>query len=302
MSTPKTQTENNARKIAATVATITLGHALSVWAITQIKVPELAPIEPTKPIEVKIINLPKEAPPPPPPPKPKPKPEPKKPEPKKEPPKEVKIVEKPKPIPPKPITPPKVIATKTEAPKPQPVVTPPPVVTPKPQPIPPAPTPVPVVKPEPKPVPPTPAPVVKHEPKPEPPAPPVVKHEPPKQLSAGELAWRNKPNPNATQLGNYFKKDSPDRVVVKIKLVSDASGKIISANVVKSSGIPALDSYIAGRVKAARLSPYPPSGATSVIDIAVNKPDALKSKAPKAPKNEVAPKAEDPKAEDPKTE
>lgn len=302
MSTPKTQTENNARKIAATVATITLGHALSVWAITQIKVPELAPIEPTKPIEVKIINLPKEAPPPPPPPKPKPKPEPKKPEPKKEPPKEVKIVEKPKPIPPKPITPPKVIATKTEAPKPQPVVTPPPVVTPKPQPIPPAPTPVPVVKPEPKPVPPTPAPVVKHEPKPEPPAPPVVKHEPPKQLSAGELAWRKKPTPDPTQAGKYFKKDSPDRVVVKIKLVSDASGKIISANVVKSSGIPALDSYIVGRVKAARLSPYPPSGATSVIDIAVNKPDALKSKAPKAPKNEVAPKAEDPKAEDPKTE
>lgn len=292
MSTPKTQTENNARKIAATVATITLGHALSVWAITQIKVPELAPIEPTKPIEVKIINLPKEAPPPPPPPKPKPKPEPKKPEPKKEPPKEVKIVEKPKPIPPKPITPPKVVTTKTEAPKPQPVVTPPPVVTPKPQPIPPAPTPVPVVKPDPKPVPPTPAPVVKPEPK----------LEPPKQLSAGELAWRKKPTPDPTQAGKYFKKDSPDRVVVKIKLVSDASGKIISANVVKSSGIPALDSYIAGRVKAARLSPYPPSGVTTGIDIAINKPDTLKSKAPKAPKNEVAPKAEDPKAEDPKTE
>ena len=81
------------KKVLTALVAVVIGHAGVLWAVGQMKTPELKPID-KEPLKVRFVKL-QEAPKPLP---PKPKPEPKKEPPK---PKEVKIVDKPLPPPPK---------------------------------------------------------------------------------------------------------------------------------------------------------------------------------------------------------
>lgn len=248
-------TQNNqAMRITAVLAVVALGHLASGWVISKMKMPEIQRLEPIKPLEVKIVHIEK----------PKPKvtpPQPKKelpkeqPKPKPQPPKEVKkVVEKPKPqvTPPKPV-PQRVVQTKTTSVKPQQTaldVPPAPPSPPVEKPVPPAP---PVEKPTP------PAPPVE---KPMPPAPPVEQPTPskPVSLSEGVLAWRSPPRINAQSLAVHIEKAKQDVVRVVVEFETNAKGKVISATVSQSSGVPSLDNYVKSRVLAASLKEYKQNG------------------------------------------
>ena len=89
-----TTVKSDEKKVVSILAAVLVGHVGLLWAVSQMKAPELKPVD-KEPLKVRFVKL-QEAP------KPLP-PKPKPPEPKQEPPKpkEVKIVEKPLPPPPK---------------------------------------------------------------------------------------------------------------------------------------------------------------------------------------------------------
>ena len=220
------------KKALATVIAVMIGHMGALWALGHMKTPEIKKIE-KEPLQVRMVKIQEK---PPEPPKPKVEP-PKPPSPPKEV-KEVKIVEKPiTPPPPKKVE--KVEQVKKpDAPKP--VAKP---VEAKPTP---APTPViaaPVVE--------APAPVVAPTP-PAPPAPPVTKSV---SIGGSGVQWSRSPKPS------YSNKDlegEARRIVVLIE--ADATGKIISARVTKSSGVAALDEKILRAVRSSKFKPYKENG------------------------------------------
>jgi periplasmic protein TonB len=239
------------KKIIAVIAAVIIGHTGVMWALKNMKTPELKPIdkEPMKVRFVKIQEPPKPLP-------PKPKTEPKKEKPK---PKEVKIVEKPLPAPPKKVE--KVQQVKkAETPKPvvKPVETPvqTPVVT----------TSVSVTK---TPKVETPAPVVTPPAPPAPPAPPS-----PKTVSVGGsgVQWSRSPKPTYSN-GDL---QGENRTVI-ITIEADEKGKITSARVTRSSGLPALDEKILRAVRNAKFKPYKENGvaypirASQPFDLTLNK-------------------------------
>ena len=97
LSTPSMQAPNPMKKkIISALIAVAIGHVGVLWAVSQMKAPELPKVEkePLKVRFVKIQEQPKPLP-------PKPKAEPKKEQPKPKEVKEVKVVEKPQPQPPK---------------------------------------------------------------------------------------------------------------------------------------------------------------------------------------------------------
>lgn len=260
MSSAQSSKNNKALRISGVLAMVAVGHLVSAWLIGNMKMPEIRPLELTKPLEVKMIHIEKPKPIVPPPPKPKPQPPKPKEQPKPQPPK--KVVEKPKPVvqPPKPV-PQRVIQTKTPSPKPQ-QTAPDVPVNPQPQPVvvqdvPPTPKPQPVVPETP--------PSSKTPTVPETPQPVVPKTPAPVTLSAGQLAWQRKPHIDPSSLTTHLKKAESDSVTVTVAFTSDAKGKIVSATVTQSSGIPALDNYVKNRVLGAKLKEYKPNGVPTPV-------------------------------------
>ena len=224
------------KKIIAVIAAVIIGHTGVMWALKNMKTPELRPVE-KEPLKVRFVKIQE----PPKPLPPKPKAEPKKEKPK---PKEVKIVEKPLPAPPKKVE--KVQQVKkAETPKPvvKPVETPvqTPVVT----------TSVSVTK-TPKVV--IPAPVTPPAP-PSPPAPPAPPS--PKIVSVGGsgVQWSRSPKPT------YANSDlqGQSRTVV-ILIEANEKGSITSARVTRSSGVASLDEKILRAVRNAKFKPYKENG------------------------------------------
>ncbi|CAG67433.1 MULTISPECIES: TonB family protein [Acinetobacter] len=220
------------KKVIAALVAVVIGHVGVLWAVSQMKSPELKPIE-KKPLNVRFVKI--QAPPPLP---PKPKEEPKKeqPKPKKEV-KEVKVVEK---------------------------VAPPPKKVEKVQQVKKAETPKQVVKVEPqvdvKPLTTntTITEKVAEKPKPQPAAQPQVNREPsPKNVSIGGsgVQWSRTPRPSYT---NRDLQGETRSIVVMIE--ADETGKIINARITRSSGIPALDEKILRSVRGARFKPYKENG------------------------------------------
>jgi len=234
MPTPPNQMK---KKVATVMAAVLVGHVGLLWAVSQMKAPELKPVD-KEPLKVRFVKL-QEAP------KPLP-PKSKPPEPKKEPPKpkEVKVVDKPLPPPPKKVE--KIQQVKkAEAPK---VVAPPPVET---KPTPPAPVTPAVVtekvvpKPAPAPVAP-PAPVTP----PAPPAPPA-----PKSVSlGGGVSWLRAPKVSMTA-GEL--KDSCSLVV---DISANEQGKVVSAVVRNSSCSPSINRKVESAVRRAQLTKYVENG------------------------------------------
>ena len=220
------------KMVIAALVEVVIGHVGVLWAVSQMKSPELKPIE-KKPLNVRFVKI--QAPPPLP---PKPKEEPKKeqPKPKKEV-KEVKVVEK---------------------------VAPPPKKVEKVQQVKKAETPKQVVKVEPqvdvKPLTTntTITEKVAEKPKPQPAAQPQVNREPsPKNVSIGGsgVQWSRTPRPSYT---NRDLQGETRSIVVMIE--ADETGKIINARITRSSGIPALDEKILRSVRGARFKPYKENG------------------------------------------
>ncbi|RLL49231.1 TonB-dependent receptor [Acinetobacter cumulans] len=223
------------KKVLTALVAVVIGHVGVLWAVGQMKAPDLKPIE-KEPLKVRFVKL-QEAPKPLP---PKPKPEPKKEPPK---PKEVKIVDKPLPPPPKKIE--KVEQVK-KAETPKPVVKP--VETPKPSSV--VST---VVSETKKPVPtPAPAPVAPSAPvaPPAPPAPPA-----PKSVSlGGGVSWLRAPK---VSFEGGELKDSCSLVVA---ISANEQGKVISADAKNSSCSPAVNRKVTAAVKRAQLTKYVENG------------------------------------------
>lgn len=220
------------KKVIAALVAVVIGHVGVLWAVSQMKSPELKPIE-KQPLNVRFVKI--QAPPPLP---PKPKEEPKKeqPKPKKEV-KEVKVVEK-------VAAPPKKVEKVQQVKK--------------------AETPKEVVKVEPqvdvKPLTSntTVTEKVAEKPKPQPAAQPQVNREPsPKNVSIGGsgVQWSRSPRPSYT---NRDLQGETRSIVVMIE--ADESGKITNARITRSSGISALDEKILRSVRSARFKPYKENG------------------------------------------
>ena len=220
------------KKVITALLAVVVGHMGVLWAVGQMKAPELKPIE-KEPLKVRFVKI--QEPPKPLPPKPKE-------EPKKEPtkPKEVKIVEKPQPTPPKKVE-------KVQQVKKAEVVKP-------------------VVKPTETPVKPTVTttitekkvekPVVQPEQ-----AKPVTQAEPadtsPRSVSIGGsgVQWSRSPKP---VYSNQDLQGENRRVVVLIE--ANEKGSIVNARITRSSGVPALDEKILRAVKGAKFKPYKENG------------------------------------------
>ena len=220
------------KKIITALIAVVVGHMGVLWAVGQMKTPELKPVE-KEPLKVRFVKI--QEPPKPLPPKPKE-------EPKKEPtkPKEVKIVEKPQPTPPKKVE-------KVQQVKKAEVVKP-------------------VVKPTETPVKPTVTttitekkvekPVVQPEQ-----AKPVTQAAPadtsPKSVSIGGsgVQWSRSPKP---VYSNQDLQGENRRVVVLIE--ANEKGSIVNARITRSSGVPALDEKILRAVKGAKFKPYKENG------------------------------------------
>ncbi|WP_151814926.1 energy transducer TonB family protein [Acinetobacter soli] len=231
-STPPNSPNPMKKKVITALVAVVIGHAGVLWAVNQMKSPELKPIE-QKPLNVRFVKI--QAPPPRP---PEPKPEPKKEQPKpiKEV-KEVKVVEK---------------------------VAPPPKKVEKVQQVKQAETPKQVVKNEPqvdfKPVTTTTTVTEKvvEKAKPQPAAQPQVNRDPsPKSVSIGGagVQWSRTPRPSYT---NRDLQGQTRSIVVMIE--ADETGKIINARITRSSGVPALDDKILRAVRSAKFKPYKENG------------------------------------------
>lgn len=229
------------KKVITALLAVVVGHMGVLWAVGQMKAPELKPIE-KEPLKVRFVKI--QEPPKPLPPKPKA-------EPKKEPPKpkevkQVEIVKKQLPPPPKKVE--KVQQVKkAEAPKPvvKPVEAPPKptvnttisetrVVKPAPVTLPPAPTP-----------PAPPAPVA-------PPAPPS-----PKNVSIGGsgVQWSRSPKPS------YSNSDLEGQTrTAMVYIEANEKGVITSVRMVRSTGVPALDEKILRSVRSSKFKPYKENG------------------------------------------
>ena len=226
MPTPPNQMK---KKIISIVAAVLVGHVGVLYAISQMKAPELTPID-KQPLKVRFVKL-QEAPKPLP---PKPKAEPQKEPPK--PKKEVKIVEKPLPPPPKKVE--KIEQVKkVEAPK---VVTAPPVEA-KPTPAPVVPTVVTETKVKPAPAPVTP---------PAPAAPPS-----PKSVSiGGGVSWQRSPK---VSLSSSELKSACSLVV---DVAANEQGKVVSATARNSDCSPAVTRKVEAAVRRAQLTKYVENG------------------------------------------
>lgn len=234
-STPEPQAAQYKR--AATIAVVVLGHIGVLWALSHMQPMQLKPLEQTKPVQVRFVQIvekPKTEVPQPKTPEPPPKVPPK--------PKEVKIVEKP--TPPKKVE--KVQQVKKPEAKPQPVEVPKPetkITTTT--------TTVTQVTPTPAPTPtPTPAPV-----KPTPTPAPQVDNTPRNLGDASGIAWKRKPNIKITD--SDLKTISNSTVMVRVDV--DENGKI-RATITQSSGSAKVDREIKRAVEAARFSPYTENG------------------------------------------
>lgn len=229
------------KKIITALIAVVVGHMGVLWAVGQMKTPELKPIE-KEPLKVRFVKIQE----PPKPLPPKPKAEPKKEQPKPKEVKKVEIVEKQLPPPPKKVE--KVQQVKrAETPKPvvKPVEAPPKptvnttisetrVVKPAPVTPPPAPTP-----------PAPPAPVA-------PPAPPS-----PKNVSIGGsgVQWSRSPKPSYS---NSDLEGQTRNAVVYIE--ANEKGVVTSARMVSSTGVPALDEKILRAVRSSKFKPYKENG------------------------------------------
>lgn len=229
------------KKVITALLAVVVGHMGVLWAVGQMKAPELKPIE-KEPLKVRFVKI--QEPPKPLPPKPKA-------EPKKEPPKpkevkQVEIVKKQLPPPPKKVE--KVQQVKkAEAPKPvvKPVEAPPkPTVSTtisetrvvKPAPV----TPLPASTP-----PAPPAPVA-------PPAPPS-----PKNVSIGGsgVQWSRSPKPS------YSNSDLEGQTrTAMVYIEANEKGVITSVRMVRSTGVPALDEKILRSVRSSKFKPYKENG------------------------------------------
>ncbi|MGE4315518.1 energy transducer TonB [Acinetobacter sp.] len=229
------------KKVITALLAVVVGHMGVLWAVGQMKAPELKPIE-KEPLKVRFVKI--QEPPKPLPPKPKA-------EPKKEPPKpkevkQVEIVKKQLPPPPKKVE--KVQQVKkAEAPKPvvKPVEAPPkPTVSTtisetrvvKPAPVTPLPAPTPPAPP---------APVA-------PPAPPS-----PKNVSIGGsgVQWSRSPKPS------YSNSDLEGQTrTAMVYIEANEKGVITSVRMVRSTGVPALDEKILRSVRSSKFKPYKENG------------------------------------------
>lgn len=230
------------KKIITALIAVVVGHMGVLWAVGQIKTPELKPIE-KEPLKVRFVKIQQ----PPKPIPPKPKAEPKKEQPKPKPVKEVKIVEKQLPPPPKKVE--KVQQVKkAETAKPviKPVEAPPkPTVTTtvsetrvvKPA----------LVTPPPAPVTP-PAPVAP----PSPPAPPAPKNV---AIGGSGVQWSRSPRPSYS---NSDLEGQTRNAMVYIE--ANEKGVITSARITRSSGLPALDEKILRSVRSSKFKPYKENG------------------------------------------
>jgi protein TonB len=210
---------------AAVVVAVLLGHISTLWLLAHMKPIELRPIQPPKPVQVRFVKIVE----------PKPDlPKPKEPEKPKEPPKpqKVKIVDKPRALPPK--IQPKVQQVKVSETKPvtkEPEVDSKVIST--------------VVTTET---------VVQKTAEVTP-----VKAETsrpsdssPREVSYGEISWRNRPRPNIQKTD--LNRASSSTVVVRIN--ADVQGKITTVRLVKSSGNMKIDNEVLRAVRSARFNPY----------------------------------------------
>ncbi|QER40621.1 TonB family protein [Acinetobacter suaedae] len=221
------------KKIITALAAVVIGHVGVLWAVSHIKTIELKPIE-KEPLKVKFVKI--KEPPKAEPPKPKEMP---KPEPKKEV-KEVKVVEKPVAPPPKKIEKvqqvkeaPKPVLQKTE-PKVEPKVETTVVstkvsekVTEKPQP-------------------------VQEVEKPQPAADPS-----PKTVSIGGagIQWSRSPKISFTP------KDLENQTrLITVYIEADEKGRVTTARITRSSGLPNLDEKALRAVRNAKFKPYMENG------------------------------------------
>lgn len=226
------------KKIITALIAVVVGHMGVLWAVGQMKTPELKPIE-KEPLKVRFVKIQE----PPKPLPPKPKAEPKKEQPKPKEVKKVKIVEKQLPPPPKKVE--KVQQVK-KAETPKPVV--------KPVEAPPKPTvtttisEIRAVKPAPVAPPAPPAPVTP----PAPAAPPS-----PKSVSIGGsgVQWSRSPKPSY----NNNDLEGQTRTIV-VHIEANEKGVITSARISRSSGIPALDDKILRSVRSSKFKPYKENG------------------------------------------
>lgn len=224
------------KKVVSILAAVLVGHVGLLWAVSQMKAPELKPVD-KEPLKVRFVKL-QEAP------KPLP-PKPKPPEPKQEPPKpkEVKIVEKPLPPPPKKV---EKIEQVKKAETPKPVTAPPVEAKPAPSPV------VPAVVTETKKVAPAPVPVAPPASvaPPTPPAPPA-----PKSVAiGGGVSWQRAPKVSL----------SAGELKSACSLVVDVSaneqGKVVSATARNSSCSPAVTRKVESAVRRAQLTKYVENG------------------------------------------
>ncbi|MGQ9373217.1 energy transducer TonB family protein [Acinetobacter tandoii] len=235
LSTPSMQAPNPMKKkIISALIAVAIGHVGVLWAISQMKAPELPKVE-KEPLKVRFVKIQEQ----PKPLSPKPKAEPKKEQPKPKEVKEVKVVEKPQPQPPKKVE--KVQQVKkaeTVKPVTQPTVQPqrPAVVS-------------------------TPAVETKVVSRPAPvaaPAPENVAPTPTTQsVSIGDegVEWSRSPKPSYT---NSDLKGVARSAVILIE--ADEKGKITSARITVSTGVSALDEKILRSVRNAKFKPYKKNG------------------------------------------
>lgn len=245
------------QKIAVALAVVLVGHVGVLWAVSQIKAPELKPVE-KKPIKVRMVKEVKikEPPPPPPPPQVKKKEKPQV--------KEVKIVKKATPppakevkkvvtvkaaTPPKPVSQPQktkpvvpstvISSTTTNSNATKPTTTVPvvqPVTTPQ----------TPSVSPTPTPTPNNPPPATT----------PSVIH-----VGSGGVSWKNSPNLN------FKESEIKESCTVKFTIKADEKGKITSVVVINSTCDAKLTARVQGAAKNARFYPYKENGVAHPISV-----------------------------------
>lgn len=228
------------KKIITALIAVVVGHMGVLWAVGQMKTPELKQIE-KKPLQVRFVKI--QQPPIPLPPKPKAEPKKEKPKPKEV--KQVKIVEKQLPPPPKKVE--KVQQVKkaeTAKPVVKPVAakpTPSPVVT--------------TIVSETKVMKPVPTPVAPPSPE-TPPARPATPPSP-KSVSIGGsgVQWSRSPKPSY----NNSDLDGQTRTVV-VHIEANEKGVITSARIARSSGVAALDEKILRSVRSSKFKPYKENG------------------------------------------
>ena len=240
ISTPAMQAPNPMKKkIISALIAVAIGHVGVLWAVSQMKAPELPKVEkePLKVRFVKIQEQPKPLP-------PKPKAEPKKEQPKPKEVKEVKIVEKPQPQPPKKVE--KVQQVKkAEAVKP--------VTQPTIQPQKPAVVSTPVVETK---VVSKPAPVA--EPEPEKVAPTPTTN----SVSIGSAGAQWSRSPKISYTNSELKGAARSG---SVWIEADENGKITNVRITKSTGIPALDEKILRAVRNSKFKPYKEKGVAYII-------------------------------------